>query len=362
MSLPSTQQTLAITTAQGAWEVYPYPVHEPQPDEVAIKIEAVGLNPVDWKVQAIRYFSNFVKEYPAILGSDAAGVVVAVGEGVADFAVGDRVLYQGYFTNRLSTFKQYSVFPSELVAKIPDTITFDQAATVPLALATAALGLYNAGNGVGLVAPWKEGGRGKYAGQPLVLLGGSTSVGQFVLQLAKISGLSPIIATASPRNFDLVKAFGATHVIDRKLSASEIAAAVKDVTSDPVKIVYDAISLEHTQLLAYSVLSLGGTLVLLLPSLIPEDRLIADSDSKKVVIPFGNFYLENNRELGKSLYAVLRELLETGEIKASPFLRALPNPVEVLPEGLVGIVDGLARLQADKVSARKLVARPHETK
>ncbi|TCD60662.1 hypothetical protein EIP91_009722 [Steccherinum ochraceum] len=350
MSLPSTQQTLAITTKQGAWELFSYSVDKPEAGELAVKIEATALNPIDWKVQATSY-NHFLKEYPAILGSDAAGVVVAVGEGVTNFAVGDRVVYQGFFTNRLATFKQYSVVPAEIVAKVPDGISFDQAASIPLGLATAAVALYNSGNGIDLVAPWKEGGRGKYAGQPFVLFGGSTSVGQYVLQLAKLSGFSPIIATASPHNFDLVKSFGATHTIDRSLSAEKIAAAVKEITSEPVKIVYDAISLEPTQLPAYTVLSPGGSLILVLAPVIPEDKLTAD---KKVVNTFGNFHPENNRELGKSLYAVLTKLLETGEIK--------PNPVEVLPDGLIGIIDGLTRLQADKVSGRKLVARPHETK
>lgn len=138
-----------------------------------------------------------------------------------------------------------------------------------------------------------------------------------VLQLAKLSGFSPIIATASPHNFDLVKSLGATHTIDRSLSTDEIAAAVKTITSEPVKVVYDAISLESTQLSAYSLLSSGGSLILVLSPLIPEDKLTAD---KKVVNTVGILQLENNKELGRSLFAVLPQYLETGEIKVRNLL------------------------------------------
>ena len=66
--------------------------------------------------------------------------------------------------------------------QIPSNLTFDQAATIPLTMATAALGLYKEQveplSGAGLSPPWDEGGRGKYAGQPIVILGGSSSVGQ----------------------------------------------------------------------------------------------------------------------------------------------------------------------------------------
>ena len=68
-------------------------------------------------------------------------------------------------------------------AQIPDNLTFDQAATIPLALATSAVALYHDGENViggtcGLTPPWEEGGRGKYTGQPTVVFGGASTVGQ----------------------------------------------------------------------------------------------------------------------------------------------------------------------------------------
>ncbi len=91
-------------------------------------------------------------------------------------------MHQGYFDDRRATFQQYTVVPAEITAKIPENLTFDQASTIPLTLATAALGLYNEklspNGGAALTAPWLDGGRGKYAGQPILIIGGSSSVGQ----------------------------------------------------------------------------------------------------------------------------------------------------------------------------------------
>ena len=89
MSIPSQQTALAILTPRGAWSLVPTGVDLPGPGELLIRVEATALNPVDWKLQVTEY-ASVLKEYPAILGADAAGVVVAVGEGVTNFAVGDR--------------------------------------------------------------------------------------------------------------------------------------------------------------------------------------------------------------------------------------------------------------------------------
>ena len=85
---------------------------------------------------------------------------------------------------RNGTFQQFAIVPAEIAGKVPPNVTFDQAAAIPLAFTTAACGLYvnptaKGPGGAGLVAPWDQGGRGKYAGQPILIIGGSSSVGQY---------------------------------------------------------------------------------------------------------------------------------------------------------------------------------------
>ncbi|KAI0697615.1 chaperonin 10-like protein [Cytidiella melzeri] len=118
--------------------------------------------------------------YPAVLGTDSAGIVKEVGEGIATFAVGDKELLR----EPKETFQQITVVPAEIAAKLLSNLTFDQAATVSLTLATAAFGLYSkkaafhARGGAELVPPWQEGGRGKYDGPPILVIGRSSAVGQ----------------------------------------------------------------------------------------------------------------------------------------------------------------------------------------
>ncbi|KAI0635549.1 GroES-like protein [Trametes polyzona] len=350
---PATQKSLALLAKQGQWTVTEFPVPTPGPKDVLVKITATALNPVDWKIQA---FGLFVTEFPYVGGTDAAGIVDEVGAEVTNVAKGDRILFQGWFENSKATFQQYAIVPAEIVAKIPDNVSEDQAASVPLGLATVVTGLYNhdpKAKSVSFPAPWEEGGASKFSGKPAFIIGGSSSVGQYAIQMAKLSGFSPIIATSSLRHEEFLKSIGATYVIDRTLPASTIQAEVsKLVGGKPIPFVYDAISLPDTQPLAYDVLAPGGHLLLVLAENISAERK-KEGDNKTVVTVFGNVHTPENRAVGVALYSRLTEWLATGKL--------VPNRVEVLPNGLAGIPDGLERMKQDKVSGTKLIGRPQET-
>ncbi|KAH9939852.1 GroES-like protein [Amylocystis lapponica] len=346
---PTQQKALLLTSKQGPFEVAPFDVPALGPGQLLVKIQSTALNPVDWKIQA---YGLFIDKFPAILGTDAAGTVEAIGEGVSGFVKGDRVLYQGLFVNPQATFQQYGLSNADVTAKIPSQLSFDQAASIPLGLATAALGLYHISPAASaaLSPPWEASGRGKYAGKPFAVFGGSSSVGQYVIQLAKLSGFSPIIATASLHNTPLLTSLGATHVLDRNLSADALRAEAAKITSAPIQTVYDAIGDADTQLTAYSLLAPGGTLVIVQGDAIPAEKKSADKLVKNV---FGNVNVPANRAVGVGLYSKLTTLLDEGDLK--------PNVVEVLPDGLGGIAGGLKRLQKGQVSGKKLIARPQET-
>ncbi|KAH9830369.1 chaperonin 10-like protein [Rhodofomes roseus] len=341
------QSALLLNSRQGSFSVGTVAVPVPGPNEVLIRVEAVALNPIDWKIQA---YGMVVKTYPAVLGSDIAGVVEQVGLNVTAFGPGDRVITQGVLgVNEHSGFQQYSLGYDELTAQIPDWMAFEEAATMPLGLATASLGLYNAYNphtSAGLLPPWEPTGRGRYSGKPFVALGGSSSVGHYVIQLAKLSGFSPIITTASLYNAPSLLALGATHVLDRHLAPETLRAQIGNITSEAIETIFDAVSISETQNLAYDLLAPGGSLVLVLQDIIEEKRKSAD---RRVVTVDGRIHYAPSRAMGVSLYAALSDLLENGEIQ--------PNRVEVLPGGLEGVPAGLQRLQAG-VSNVKLVAQP----
>ncbi|KAF8557925.1 GroES-like protein [Imleria badia] len=344
----STSRALFLKEKFGAFEVGTKALPTPGPGEILVKEVVVGLNPVDWKIQA--YGFPMVTEYPAILGSDAAGQVEGVGEGVTQFKKGDKVFHAGALSGGdYATFQEYVLVPAEIVHKLPDNITFEQAASLPLGVGTTVVPFYSPSPvGVGLKAPW-DGGRGHYAGQPALILGGASSVGQYAIQFAKFSGFSPLITTASLRNTDLLKSLGATHVIDRNIPASSFASEIGNITTQPIPLVFDTVGTADTQQLGYDTLAEGGHFVVILKPSIQE----TPGSTKKVVGVFGNVQVPANRAIGRALTQSLSALVEAGDI--------VPNQVEVVPGGLNGIAPGLEKLKNNLVSGKKLVVRVDET-
>lgn len=180
------------------------------PGEIVIKNVFVAINPVDWKVQTYGPPSH---HYPSILGQDIAGEVVEVGSGVTRVRLGDRVIAHGIGRatqiDKYSAFQLYSVAFEIAVSPIPDSLPYEQAVVLPLAISTAASGLHQK-QFLALPYPTTE---PKPSGRTILIWGGSSSVGSTAIQLAIASGLE-VVTTASTRNFALVKALGAKHVLD----------------------------------------------------------------------------------------------------------------------------------------------------
>ncbi len=134
------------------------------------------------------------------------------------------------------------------------------------------------------------------------------------IQLARLSGFSPIITTASLKNAALLKSYGATHVLDRNLSADALRAEVTKLAGGLVPVVYDAISTPETQSAAYGLLAPGGKLLILLPGAVTET-----SEGRTVTQIQGVVQVPHNADFGKALFGALPGLLESGDIKVSLF-------------------------------------------
>ncbi|KXN83321.1 Zinc-type alcohol dehydrogenase-like protein C2E1P3.01 [Leucoagaricus sp. SymC.cos] len=345
ITVPSKQTALFLDGLQGNLTLGATNILTPGPGQLLLKVKATALNPVDWKSQKHGILYN---TFPAILGTDAAGDVVAIGEGVTKFKIGDQVFCQGRFTKEYATFQEYTLADEWHLAKIPTNISYDQAATIPLCLATAFVGMYNViPYGIGLVNPTTPTGQGHYKGIPFVVLGGASSVGQFAIQLAKLSGFSPIITTASLKHTSFLQSLGATYVLDRNTPTSALKSQIAEITDNKsIQYIYDSISSSETQKTGIEILSPGGNLIVVSsPSVTSQD--------KRVTYVFALRSLDQNVELIKGVYAVLEEWLEKGVIQ--------PNKVDLLPGGLAGIVEGLRKMEQNQVSGVKLVVRPEET-
>ncbi|KAF8343636.1 chaperonin 10-like protein [Amanita rubescens] len=343
---PLTQTALVLPNACGSFKLDTIDVPRPGPGEVLIKIHSAAVNPMDWM---IRKYDVLVESYPVVLGGDVAGDVEELGEGVTNVSVGDRILVQAtrWYRRGGSGFQQYGVFQAALVVKIPANITYDEASTIPICLVTAFAGLFNKHlDGLGIANPLVV-GRDKCAGESIVIIGGATSIGQFAIQCAKLSGFT-IITTASAKHSDYLKSLGATHVIDRHLSTGDVAVKITELLDgQPLKYSVDGIMNPETGQMVYDLLSPGGQ------HLVVNRDSIQTTESKKLCKVYGWAAAEENHENVAVLYSHLTSLLEEGAIK--------PNRVEVVPNGLAGITNALERLEKNSVSGVKLVVRPHET-
>lgn len=207
----------AWMTAKGQpFTVAPAPMPQPGADEIVVRNRAVAVNPFDGVVQTLGSLVTPWVAYPAVLGSDLAGEVVAVGASVSRFKPGDRVLGFALGIDKIANraaegaFQNYVVVRQDAATAIPDAMPFEQAAVLPLAIATAACGLF-LDNQLGLKLP--ASGKSAPTGKTVLIWGGSTSVGSCAIQLAVAAGYE-VVTTASPRNFDYVRGLGASQVFD----------------------------------------------------------------------------------------------------------------------------------------------------
>ncbi|CAN0897982.1 Chloroplast envelope quinone oxidoreductase homolog [Linum grandiflorum] len=185
------------------------PVPVAKKGEVLVKVEAVSLNPVDWKMQKgmIRPILPF--RFPHIPGSDVAGEVVEVGPGVKKFIPGDKVLGMvNHFSG--GGLAEYAVFNQSITVKRPAQVSAAEAAGLPVAALTAHQALTQA-------AGIKLDGSGPP--KNILITAGSGGVGHYAIQLAKLATNVHITATCGARNIKLVKSLGADEVLDYKTPA-----------------------------------------------------------------------------------------------------------------------------------------------
>lgn len=206
MAIPQTQQAW-VYQAYGEKEVMSIgevAVPELNPDQVLIKVCAAALNPVDSKRRGGK-FQATDSDLPIVPGYDCSGIVVKVGSEVSKFKVGDEVYgdTSEFCLNgpkQYGTLAQYTAAEEKLLAKKPQSLTFAEAASLPLALQTAYQGWQKAGI--------KE-------GHKVMVLGGAGGVGTLAIQLAKqVFKASSVAATASTGKVDLLKSLGADVVVD----------------------------------------------------------------------------------------------------------------------------------------------------
>jgi len=221
------------------------PVPKPKENEILVRTIASGVNPADPLILGGKFAREFGTHLPLILGYDMAGLVVQTGSKVTRLKVGDPVyaylLWGGGWA-------EYCISNENESALKPESLSFTEAAAIPLAALTAWQALIDIGK--------------LEKGQTVLIHGGSGGVGSFAVQIAKARG-ARVIATASTANQDLLRQLGADTAIDYTKTKFEEVAKDVDLVLDPVG--------RDTLARSYSVVRKGGLIVTLVSRCDPAE-------------------------------------------------------------------------------------------
>ena len=302
------------------------PVPEPCAGEIRVKVHAVSLNPVDYKL-AGRGNENW--KWPHVLGLDVAGVVDAVGEGANQWSTGDRVFYHGDLS-KAGGFAEYAITTAHTTARIPDGVGFAEAAAIPCAGLTAYEAVVRRLNVQPDHIVWMQGGAG--------------GVGGFAVQMCANIGAA-VITTASERNHEYVKSLGASYAID--YANEDVVARIMEITKGRgVDRVLAAVD-EATADQGIEVLAFRGGLATVagLPQLAESTFDNARSVHR---IAYGGAHTSSNREAQVDLALMAEEMIALVAEKT----------IDPMIEQVIGLGDipaGLAQLETRHVRG-KIVA------
>lgn len=257
-------------------------VEKPQigEDQVLLEVHATSVNPIDWKMREGYLKEMFPFEFPIILGWDAAGVVAETGSNVSKFKTGDRVFTRPA-TTKNGTYAEFTAVDEDKLAIMPEKMSFEEAAAIPLAGLTAYQCLVDLGN--------------VQEGDKVLVHAGAGGVGIYALQIARSLG-AYVATTASGKNEEFVRSLGADHVINYQNEN------FNEVLQD-FDFVLDSLGGE-IQTKSYEVLKKDGKLISIVN---PPD----EEEAKKPGVTAGFHWLQEN---GAQL-AELAELYNKGQLQ-----------------------------------------------
>jgi len=187
------------------------PKPTPEGRNLLVKVQAVSVNPVDFKIRQ-NSAKDTVLETPKIIGWDAVGIVEAIGDQVSLFKVGDEVYYAGNITKPGSN-AEYQLIDERIVGRKPKSLSIEQAAVMPLTGLTAWEILFDR---IRIDAE-------KDKGKTILIIGGAGGVGSIAIQLAKkVAGLTVIATASRPESIEWCKQQGADFVVNHKNLIEEV--------------------------------------------------------------------------------------------------------------------------------------------
>lgn len=259
------------------------PKPEVLPNRVLVEVHAASVNPVDWKIMVGELKDSMPMKFPMTMGGDFSGEIVAIGDGVKDFSIGEAVFgYANIGRGGSGSFAEFATVDPQYIVRKPDNISFLEAAALPMTGIRAWQVL------VKYIQLKPE--------QKILLHGGGGGIGNLAIQIAKQIG-AYVATTCSPKDIEFVRSLGADKVLDYKTTHFE------EVLQD-FDAVFDTIGGE-TFRKSFQVLSKGGVIVSMLGK--PDQELLDRYDVQ---------FLEQGKELSREAFEGLSLLAGEAKIKA----------------------------------------------
>lgn len=330
------------------------------PDQVLIKVHAAASNPKDWLHLVARKLS-------LNSGDDLSGKVVAAGSNVSHLQVGDRVAAFHPMFAPFGAYAEYAVAPAHTVLKIPDTLTYEEAATIPLVTTTAALTLFRR---QGFLAPWEiaDSASKEVNAKPLLIYAASSSLGTYLVKLAKLAGIGPIIAIGGGSS-DYLKTLldeqAGDVFLDYRSGISSVQDSVGRIVNEKgltLRNAIDAYSENSSWVNVVQMLEAGGRVSVFSGANKYDEGAIPASI--EIIYTFVGTAHEGaykpgmpkqpspedargDIEFAGQLFLWLEEVIAQRKFEGQPF--------DVVSGGLRGVEEGLNRLRDGKAAGKKLV-------
>jgi|JI9StandDraft_1071089.scaffolds.fasta_scaffold00195_37 NADPH:quinone reductase-like Zn-dependent oxidoreductase len=292
----------------------------PTKGTVLVSVKAASINPLDFKIRSGALKIVTGSKFPKVLGTDFSGVIQKLGEGVTGFKVGDSV-YGAVttFIGKQGALAELVVAPANAIRPLPDKISFEEAASLPVAALTALNGFRQCGD---------------ISGRKVLINGATGGVGHFAVQIAKARG-AEVTAVCSSKNFDFAKQLGAKDLIDY----SKVNILTNGIKYDVLFDAYGKLNFKE----ASKILTDNGYYV---STLLSPFSFFSVIISKLIG---GKKLVPGNMRAKKEDYIELESLLSNGKIK----------PVIGMTFHLAKAKDAIAQLESGNIKGKIVVSNLH---
>ncbi|CAE7199964.1 hypothetical protein PTNB73_06157 [Pyrenophora teres f. teres] len=261
----TTHSAVATVGIKAPLAIIQVPTVTPTGQQVRVRVEWVASTPLELHQND----GGLLVKHPQVLGDSSAGTVVEIGPDVTRLSVGDKLFGFSWRTQAEKADQEFCTADEWMFAKLPAGFTLTEAVTLPSSFVTT---FHTLKTDLGLETPWPkpEGYTPKFAEDAILVWGGSSSVGQFAIQILRYYGHKNILVTASRKHHDKLKMLGAKEAFDYN-DPRVVASILRAVGDKGLPLIFDCIGSQHGSIAPIARMAKGGSRVAILLPVIVRD-------------------------------------------------------------------------------------------